>query len=58
MKVYEATEFLTSEDSSDYLGKGSFATARRCYHVKLDDVVIKCFDLSEIGNQTSEKQNK
>ncbi|CAK8682213.1 unnamed protein product [Clavelina lepadiformis] len=40
---YEASSLKTSWDKEDLLGRGSFATARRCIHDKLGRVVAKCF---------------
>ena len=40
---YKASSFKTSWDKEDLLGRGSFATARRCIHDKLGRVVAKCF---------------
>ena len=55
MKEYDTNEFSTNEDTSDYLGIGSFATARRCHHKKLDNVVVKCFDLKKIKDKQRQK---
>ncbi|XP_076810332.1 uncharacterized protein LOC143453066 [Clavelina lepadiformis] len=40
---YEASSLKTSWDKEDLLGRGSFATARRCIHDQLGRVVAKCF---------------
>ncbi|XP_076809509.1 uncharacterized protein LOC143452429 isoform X2 [Clavelina lepadiformis] len=40
---YEASNLKTSWDKEDLLGRGSFATARRCIHDQLGRVVAKCF---------------
>ncbi|CAK8682226.1 unnamed protein product [Clavelina lepadiformis] len=40
---YEASILKTSWDEEDLLGRGSFATARRCIHDHLGRVVTKCF---------------
>ncbi|XP_076809525.1 receptor-interacting serine/threonine-protein kinase 1-like [Clavelina lepadiformis] len=40
---YEASSLKTSWDKEDLLGRGSFATARRCIHDQLGRVVTKCF---------------
>ncbi|XP_076809080.1 uncharacterized protein LOC143452114 isoform X3 [Clavelina lepadiformis] len=42
---YEASSLKTSWDKEDLLGRGSFATARRCIHDQLGRVVVKCFKL-------------
>ncbi|XP_076809523.1 uncharacterized protein LOC143452430 isoform X2 [Clavelina lepadiformis] len=40
---YEASSLKTSWDKEDLLGRGRFATARRCIHDQLGRVVAKCF---------------
>ena len=43
MIEFQANDFLTSEDNSDFLGRGSYAFVRRCQHKELGRVVVKCF---------------
>ena len=46
MNCFDARDFSTSEDDSDFLGSGSYASVRRCHHKELGTVVIKYFKLS------------
>ena len=41
---------MTSKDSSDFLGSGRFALVRRCYHKKLQNVVLKFFKMTDLKN--------
>ena len=45
MNCFDAKDFSTSEDDSDFLGSGSYAAVRRCYHKQLGTVVVKYFKL-------------
>ena len=57
MTFFHAKDFLTSKDDSDFLGSGSYASVRRCYHKELGRVVVKYFVLS--GSKIAiEKQSK
>ena len=51
MNKYAAADFLTSFDSTDFLGRGSYASVRRCYHKELRNVVVKCYFVtgSDVG---------
>ena len=42
MKNFNSDSFLTSVDSTDYLGKGSFCSVRLCHHKELQNVAVKC----------------
>ena len=46
---YEASSLKTSWDKEDLLGRGSFATARRCIHDELGRVVTKCFKVEGLS---------
>ena len=46
MIEFQANDFLTSEDNSDFLGRGSYAFVRRCQHKELGRVVVKCFNVT------------
>ena len=46
MNCFDARDFSTSEDDSDFLGSGSYASVRRCHHKELGTVVIKYFKLT------------
>ena len=46
MKTFESSDFLTSSDKTDFLGNGSYASVRRCFHNKLKNVAVKCFDFT------------
>ena len=50
-KKFDANSFLTGPDQYDLIGNGSFAKVRRCYHKKLNTVVVKYFTLD--GSQES-----
>ena len=50
-KQFDAKRFLTGPDQYDLIGNGSFAKVRRCYHEKLNTVVVKYFTLD--GSQES-----
>ena len=45
MNCFDARDFLTSEDNFDLLGRGSYASVRRCHHQNLGTVVVKYFEL-------------
>ena len=51
MNLFDARDFLTSEDKSDFLGSGNYASVRRCHHKELGTVVVKYYKLfgSKIG---------
>ena len=51
MNEFNANNFLTSEDDSDFLGRGSYASVRRCHHKVLGNVVVKCFNID--GSKTT-----
>lgn len=40
---FKAEDFSTSADKRDLLGRGNYASVRRCFHPRLDNVVVKCF---------------
>ena len=46
---YEESRLKTSCDKEDILGRGSFATARRCIHDELGRVVTKCFKVEGLS---------
>ena len=46
MRIFESSDFLTSLDKTDFLGHGSYASVRRCFHNKLKNVVVKCIGLT------------
>ncbi|CAK8682207.1 unnamed protein product [Clavelina lepadiformis] len=48
-RSYEASSLKTSWDKEDLLGRGSFATARRCIHNELGRVVTKCFKVEGLS---------
>ena len=48
---FDANSFLTGLDQHDLIGNGSFAKVRRCYHKRLNNVVVKYFTLD--GSQES-----
>ena len=50
-KKFDPNNFLTGPDQHDLIGNGSFAKVRRCYHEKLNAVVVKYFTLN--GSQKS-----
>ena len=50
-KRFNAKSFLTGPDQHDLMGNGSFAKVRRCYHKKLNPIVVKYFTLD--GSQES-----
>ena len=43
---YHSKEFFTSADDKDLIGCGSYAFVRRCYHHKLNYIVVKYFLLN------------
>ncbi|XP_076809503.1 uncharacterized protein LOC143452424 isoform X2 [Clavelina lepadiformis] len=49
IQSYEASSLKTSWDKEDLLGRGSFATARRCIHDELGRVVTKCFKVEGLS---------
>ena len=51
MDEFKANDFFTSEDNSDFLGRGSYASVRRCHHKDLGNVVVKCFNIG--GSKTT-----
>ena len=46
MKSFKTSDFLTSSDETDFLGNGSYASVRRCFHKELENVVVKCVALT------------
>ena len=46
MNEFDINDFSTSEDESDFLGCGTYASVRRCRHKELGTVVIKRFSLT------------
>ena len=46
MKSFKTSDFLTSSDKTDFLGNGSYASVRRCFHKELENVVVKCVALT------------
>ena len=53
---FDAKDFCTSSNESDLLGRGSFASVRRCYHPKLGKVAVKYIRL--IGSSKSVKSQR
>ena len=45
MNEFNVNNFFTREDDSDFLGRGSYASVRRCHHKDLGNVVVKCFNI-------------
>ena len=62
MNEFKANNFLTSEDDSDFLGKGSYASVRCCHHKDLGNVVVKCFNIGgskiAIDRKSDDLQNE
>ena len=46
MRTFESSDFLTSLNKTDFLGNGSYASVRRCFHNELKNVVVKCVALT------------
>ena len=51
MNEFNVNDFFTSEDDSDFIGRGSYASVRRCHHKDLGNVVVKCFNIG--GSRTA-----
>ena len=43
LPFYAAWSLKTSWDNDDLIGRGRFATVRKCKHDKLGEVAVKCF---------------
>ena len=54
MNKFNVNDFSTSENDSDFLGSGSYASVRRCHHKELGTVIVKYFKLS--GPKTAIKK--
>ena len=46
MRTFKSSDILTSFDKTDFLGNGSYASVRRCFHSELKNVVVKCVGLT------------
>ncbi|CAK8686888.1 unnamed protein product [Clavelina lepadiformis] len=54
LPFYAASSLKTSWDNDDLIGRGRFATVRKCKHDKLGEVAVKCFCVQG----SLEKQNE
>ncbi|XP_076805766.1 uncharacterized protein LOC143449441 isoform X2 [Clavelina lepadiformis] len=54
LPFYAASSLKTSWDNDDLIGRGRFATVRKCKHDKLGEIAVKCFCVQG----SLEKQNE
>ena len=57
IKKFDAKDFFTSSNESDFLGRGSFASVRRCYHPKLGKVAVKYIRLTGSSKSVKSQRN-